>query len=197
MFVPLGWRLCDVSQCISLHRNFLEVGRWPRVNLTQSLTNLSSPGSLWFRWWALQQPLNAPPVPTTFAAFWSVRSSLAIAFIYVKQEKQTCAPWHTSSNQKMLLWLARKRPHTHGQFPTWNLGVGNGLNQWTSTNRDYGLMPHRWETADVTGSFQHRIWGQIQELGLPIKWRIVVWTTSSSQCELVLPDKQGTDGKAR
>lgn len=39
--VPQSWGLCVVFKCTSLHSCFLEVGRWPSVNLTCSVTNLS------------------------------------------------------------------------------------------------------------------------------------------------------------
>lgn len=44
--VPQGWGLCVVFQCSSLHSCVLEIGRWLRVNLTSSVTNVSYHWSL-------------------------------------------------------------------------------------------------------------------------------------------------------
>lgn len=74
----------------------------------------------------------------------------------------------------MLLQTDHGKALCTASIPKVEPGSGE-LNQQTSTNRDCRLMPNsRWETAAATGSTQHGIWGQNQELGLPIKWGIVV-----------------------
>ena len=47
--VLLSWRLCEMSQYILSHRNFLEVRGWPSVSLTHPVANLPSHRGLWTR----------------------------------------------------------------------------------------------------------------------------------------------------
>lgn len=40
-YMPLGWEFCGVLQCALLLTHFLDIGRWPSVDLTHSVINLS------------------------------------------------------------------------------------------------------------------------------------------------------------
>lgn len=64
-----------------MHRNFLEVGKGPRVSLTHSITNLSYHGNLL----EVAKPLNAHSMPTDVCSFISSfqDSPLATSF-YLK-----------------------------------------------------------------------------------------------------------------
>ena len=44
--MPCRQGICVALQCTSWHGNFLEVGGYPSVNLTHSVTNISHHGSL-------------------------------------------------------------------------------------------------------------------------------------------------------
>lgn len=64
--VPLGWGLCGILQCTSLHRNFLKVDEWPSVEKkiflcpTYSITGVIELGG--------QHSNSVLPVPTNCAA---------------------------------------------------------------------------------------------------------------------------------
>ena len=95
----LGWGFYDVLHCTSLHRNSLEVDRWPSINLTFCDQLILTQENLRVRYQALQKLLSAQPIPAKFVILVSEipidNSSISLPHVHVTE---------TNSNWGMELW---------------------------------------------------------------------------------------------